>query len=119
VLATRYGCRAPARLRRVSIRWPFAALAEVGIDISAYRSKSVDAIDPATIDTVITLCAEEVCPAFLGTAERMHWGLPDPAAVEGTVEQRLAAFRAVRDELQRHIGALAGDRGQGGATCSN
>ncbi len=64
---------------------PFAvrALAELGIDISLQRSKSVDAIDPNTVDLVVTLCADEVCPVFLGKAHRLHWPLPDPAAPRG------------------------------------
>ena len=53
--------------------------------------------------TVITLCAEEVCPVWLGQARRLHWPLPDPAAVVGTHEDVLASFRAVRDELRSRI----------------
>jgi protein-tyrosine-phosphatase len=79
-------------------------LDEIGIDISSHHSKLVDDIDADTVDTVITLCAEEVCPAFLGSARRLHWGLPDPAAVEGS--GRLDAFRATRDELRRRLGAI-------------
>jgi len=60
---------------------PFAieVLKEVGIDASTHTSKSVQDIDPGTVDLVITLCAEEVCPLFLGKAERLHWPIPDPA----------------------------------------
>lgn len=83
------------------------ALAEVGIDISDQRSKSVSTIDPSTVDTVVTLCAEEVCPVFLGKARRLHWPLPDPAAASGTDEQRIAAFRTVRDEIQRRLCVLS------------
>ncbi len=79
-------------------------LAELGIDIAEQRSKSVDAIDPGSVDTVITLCAEEFCPAYLGQTRRLHWGLADPAAVEG--EARLGAFRRTRDELMRRLWAL-------------
>ncbi len=80
-----------------------AALAEIGIDIASQRSKSVAEIDPATIDTVITLCAEEVCPVYLGTARRLHWPLPDPAGHDEPAEQGLGRFRAVRDELRRRL----------------
>jgi protein-tyrosine-phosphatase len=66
----------------------------------------VDEIPPHEVDTVITLCKEEECPLFLGKATRLHWGLPDPAAVDGSKEDRLNAFRAVRDELQRRITEL-------------
>jgi protein-tyrosine-phosphatase len=52
---------------------------------------------------VITLCAEEVCPVFLGKANRVHWALPDPAAVQGTDTERLEGFRNVRDELRRRL----------------
>ena len=55
-------------------------LKEIGIDISGHRSKGLDSIDAGSVDAVITLCAEEICPVFLGKAVRVHWGLPDPAA---------------------------------------
>jgi arsenate reductase len=87
---------------------PFAirALDEIGIDIHAHRSKSVDEIDPTDVDAVITLCAEEVCPVFLGKARRFHWGLPDPAGTGTNDEEQLQAFRDVRDELRRRISGL-------------
>ena len=66
---------APSRVNPLAVR----ALAEIGIDASGQRSKSVDEIDRSTVDTVITLCAEEVCPVYLGSARRLHWPLPDPA----------------------------------------
>ena len=89
---------------------PFAtaALDEVGIDISGQRSKSVDSIDPASVDLVVTLCAEEVCPAFLGTVRRLHWPLPDPAGGAGSDAERLDGFRAVRDEIARRLETLDG-----------
>ncbi len=93
----------PSRVNPLAIR----VLAEIGIDITRHRSKSVAEIDPATVDLVVTLCAEEVCPVFLGKARRLHWPLPDPAAAEGTGEERLARFREVRDELMRRIEALS------------
>ncbi len=87
-----------------------AVLAEIGIDISGQHSKGVDQIPAEQVDTVITLCAEEACPLFLGQAVRSHWALPDPAAVVGTEAERLAAFRRIRDELRVLIATLA--RGQ-------
>ncbi len=84
-----------------------AVLREIGIDMSGQRSKSVDAIE-GLVDVVITLCAEEVCPVWLGSAERLHWALPDPAAVEGTEEEKIEAFRGVRDELLRRLGVFFG-----------
>ena len=81
-------------------------LREIGVDISAHRSKHVSEVPAHEVDTVITLCAEEECPVFLGKAARVHWGLPDPAAVGGSPEERLGAFRATRDELLRRIELL-------------
>ena len=90
-----------------------AVLAEIGIDISHHRSKAVAEIPAGEIDTVVTLCGEEECPLFLGQARRLHWGLPDPAAVAGSDEERLAAFRHTRDELRRRIAILLADRNEG------
>jgi len=92
----------PTRVRPEAV----AVLREIGIDISAHRSKAVAEIPAAEVDTVITLCGEEECPLFYGKAERLHWGLPDPAAVTGPEAARLAAFRQVRDELRTRIAAL-------------
>jgi arsenate reductase len=89
---------------------PYAieVLAEVGIDASGHTSKSVQDLDPATVDLVITLCAEEVCPLFLGKAERWHWPIPDPASEDPSLsaEQLRERFRAGRDELRRRLEAL-------------
>ena len=87
---------------------PFAiaALDEVGIDISGHHSKSVGMIDPASVDLVVTLCAEEVCPAFLGTARRLHWPLPDPAGAARSDLEKLDGFRAARDEIARRLETL-------------
>jgi arsenate reductase len=70
-------------------------------------------IDPATVDLVITLCAEEVCPAFLGRAERLHWPIPDPASEDPalTAEDLRGRFQAARDEIARRLEALGHDRG--------
>lgn len=93
---------------------PYAVevMQELGIDIAAHHSKSVDTIDPATVDTVITLCAEEVCPAFLGQARRLHWPIPDPASATPLPrEQMLARFRAARDAIREKLERFA--RGDG------
>lgn len=71
------------------------ALTEIDLDISRSESKSVDEIDAEDVDAVITLCAEEVCPAWLGEAMHVHWPLRDP--------QDCDDFRSVRDELRRRI----------------
>jgi arsenate reductase len=94
----------PASVHPQAIR----VLKEIGVDISGHRSKGLDSIDAGSVDAVITLCAEEVCPVFLGKARRVHWGLPDPAAVTGTEETRLNAFRSVRDELLLRLKVLFG-----------
>lgn len=92
---------APATLNPLAVR----ALAEIGIDIAAHRSKGMDEVGD-DVDAVVTLCAEEVCPAWLGAAEtRFHWPLPDPAASGTNEQERLDAFRAVRDELVRRLEA--------------
>ncbi|HXH04958.1 MAG TPA: arsenate reductase ArsC [Vicinamibacterales bacterium] len=98
---------APYAVNPLAIR----ALAELGIDISHHRSKHVDEIDPASVEVVITLCAEEVCPVFLGHAERIHWPLPDPSFAPGGDEERLARFREVRDEIARRLEAFGRARG--------
>lgn len=87
-----------------SIVHPLAiqAMAEIGIDISGHHSKSVQTIDPAQIDIVVTLCADEVCPVFLGKAKRLHWPMPDPI-VPGSDDERLRAFCRVRDLIKEKI----------------
>ncbi len=60
------------------------------------------------VDAVVTLCAEEVCPVLLGKAYRVHWGLLDPAGARGTEDERLQAFRAVRDELRHRLAVVFG-----------
>ncbi|HLO66577.1 MAG TPA: arsenate reductase ArsC [Holophaga sp.] len=89
------------------------ALAEWGIDASGHRSKSVQDIDPASVDLVVTLCAEEVCPLFLGGAERLHWPIPDPASDDPalTADDLRRRFRAGRDEIQRRLERLGRERG--------
>jgi arsenate reductase len=91
----------PSRVNPLAIR----ALDEIGIDIRSHTSKAVDSIS-TSVDAVITLCAEEVCPVFLGKAHRVHWGLPDPAGAGGTEEEQLQAFRDVRDELRRRLAVV-------------
>ncbi len=100
----------PSRVNPLAIR----VLDEIGADIRAQRSKSVDTISPEGVEAVITLCSEEVCPVFLGKAFRVHWALPDPAGIEGTEAERLESFRKVRDELRRRLEVVFG--GPDGAT---
>lgn len=90
---------------------PYAieVMREAGIEPSSHHSKSVDTIDPASIDTVITLCAEEVCPVFLGKVKRLHWPIQDPATDDPTVtpEQMRERFRTARDQIQGRLEILA------------
>ena len=89
---------------------PYAieVMQEVGIDLTRHRSKSVHTIDPAGVDMVITLCAEEVCPAFLGNAPRLHWPIADPATSDPTIEREemLERFRAARDAIRSRLDDL-------------
>ena len=80
-------------------------LAEAGIDASWARSKSVDEFLDEQFDFVITVCdqARQSCPVFPGVHESLHWGYEDPAAVEGTDEERLAAFRRVLIGLSERV----------------
>ena len=91
-------------------RHAVAVLAEIGIDISGHRSKHVETIDPASVGTVISLCAETVCPLFLGCARHLAWPLPDPVGSGGTEEEELARFRATRDRIAHHLDQLAFQR---------
>ena len=92
---------APTTVRPEAIR----VLAEIGIDISHHRSKSVDEFLGQKFDYVITVCdnANEHCPVFPGETKRIHWSFDDPAAVAGNQELRLAAFREVRDQIAERL----------------
>lgn len=91
----------PSQVRPEAI----AAMREIGIDISAHRSKSVDEFVGQDFDTVITVCdnAKENCPVFPATTERIHWSFDDPAAAPGDEAARLAVFRRVRDEIRARL----------------
>jgi arsenate reductase (thioredoxin) len=80
-------------------------LAEVGIDWSHARSKSVDEFLDQPFDYVITVCdrARQSCPVFPGEHNSLHWGLDDPAEVEGTDAERLAAFQRTRREIMARL----------------
>ncbi len=87
------------------------AMAEVGIDISGHRSKSLDEFRDTPFDYVLTVCdnANETCPVFPGPAERIHWSFDDPAAADGNDEAILADFRRVRDEIREKLEKLASE----------
>jgi arsenate reductase len=83
------------------------AMAELGIDISSQRPKLAGGFDQSAFDLVITLCdsAAQSCPICLGWKQAWHTWFADPAAAEGSLEERLAAFRRARDEAQRRASA--------------
>lgn len=87
-----------------------AAMAEIGIDISGHRSKSVDEFLGTAFDYVLTVCdnAGANCPVFPGVAKRIHWGFDDPAEAKGNEEEILAVFRRVRDEIRDKLTEFAG-----------
>ena len=91
----------PSRVRDEAI----AVMAEIGIDISGQRSKSVDEFVGQDLDFVITVCshAHQACPVFPGNVKRLHWPFDDPAVVQGSEDVRLAAFRKVRDQIHGRI----------------
>ena len=95
----------PSRVNPFAIR----ALQEVGVGADDLHSKHVSSIDPEPVDLVITLCAEEECPLFLGDAQRLDWSMPDPDLKDADVseEERLQAFRAARDAIAARIEVLA------------
>ena len=78
---------------------------ELGIDISRQESKTLERYLGEPFDYVITVCddANEACPFFPGARRRLHWSFEDPAAAEGSEEQRLGVFRKVRDQIKGRI----------------
>jgi arsenate reductase len=91
----------PSVVNPISIK----VMAEIGIDISGHRSKSIDEFQGKSFDFVITTCdaARETCPVFPGIARRLHWSFNDPAKAEGSENEILSAFRKVRDEIKLRI----------------
>ena len=99
----------PSSVNPVALR----ALEEIGIDASGHRSEGTDEVqarverrETPPVDTVITLCAEEVCPVWLHEAARAHWPHPDLAGAAGSEEEIRASFREVRDALGRKLETL-------------
>jgi arsenate reductase len=88
---------------------------EHGIDIRHHRSKHLSEFLNQPFDNVITVCdnAAETCPVFPGRAQRIHWSFPDPAAVAGSDEVRLQAFREVRDAIETRLRAWVATLGAG------
>lgn len=80
-------------------------MAELDIDISDYRSKSLQEFQKQSFDVVVTVCgnAREACPVFPGDGVSLHWPFDDPADATGTEEEQLVMFRRVRDEIKTAI----------------
>lgn len=78
-------------------------LSEIDIDTQEQRSKTVQDIDLTQVDLIITLCAEEICPAAPGKAQRLHWPLTDPAAPQDNKESQREQFRQIRDQIQGRL----------------
>lgn len=84
------------------------AMAEIGIDVSGHQPRAVADVlrSGQSFDTVIAVCDEtsaERCPIFPGGGERLHWGFPDPSALQGTPEEKLAGTRDIGDKIKAHI----------------
>ncbi|MEN6341471.1 MAG: arsenate reductase ArsC [Methanospirillum sp.] len=88
---------------------------EIGIDISKQRSKDLGRFIGDEMDVVVTVCdaAAATCPMFPGAKRTIHASFPDPAAATGSEEERLAAFRSVRDEITAWIDATFGGAAYG------
>ena len=88
-------------------------LAELGIDCTGLRSKTVDEFAGESFDYVITLCgdANEKCPLFIGGVRRMHRGFDDPSRLKGYEEDLLPEFRRVRDEIREWLDLCFGNTG--------
>jgi arsenate reductase len=82
-----------------------AAMRELGIDISAGVSKSLERFAGEKFDLVVTVCdnARESCPVFAGAKQTLHWPFDDPADAAGTDEEKMAVFRRVRDDIRAKI----------------
>lgn len=87
-------------------------MSEIGIDISAHRSKHLKEFLERPVETVITVCgnADQACPVFPGQVNRHHWPFFDPAKAEGSEAEKLEVFRRVRDEIAQVFKAYADGR---------
>lgn len=84
------------------------AMHEIGIDISRNQTKAVSDMlkSGKTFQYVVTVCDEtsaERCPIFPGITKRLHWGFPDPSAIQGTHEQKLERTREIRDMIKSQV----------------
>jgi arsenate reductase len=98
-------CSAGSQPRGVNAR-AVDVMTEVGIDITAHTSKSLEEVPWSEVDTVVTLCDEgaQACPDVAGDVRRVHWHLPDPASLPEAGQ--LEAFRELRDEIRWRVASL-------------
>ncbi|MCY0989817.1 arsenate reductase ArsC [Nannocystis sp. ILAH1] len=96
----------PTRVNPYAIK----VMRERGLDLASHYSKSVTTIDPASVDLVITLCADEACPLFLSKAPRLHWPLPDPASDDPSLtrDAMLERFRRTADAIEARLAEIDG-----------
>ena len=82
-----------------------AAMDEMGVDISGHRAKSVAEIDPTSLDMVVTLCADEVCPILPGNVRRFHWPIQDPVSRNSGLsdKEKVARFMVARDQIKARL----------------
>ena len=101
VVAESAGSQPAERVNRFAVM----VLAEAGIDWRGKTPRGTGGLEAAEWDVVITVCdnARESCPVFPGAPVMAHWGMPDPAEVEGSDEEKLSAFRSARDIIARRI----------------
>jgi arsenate reductase (thioredoxin) len=95
-----------AGIERTSVRpEAITVMTEIGIDISAQQSKTLDQFLSDQFEYVITVCddANESCPVFLGAKTRLHWSFPDPSQASGSSVERLKTFQFVRDGIQQSV----------------
>lgn len=104
IVAESAGSRPAARVNP----WAVEVLAEAGINWSGRTPRGLDGLADGRWDFVITVCdrARESCPYFPGQPVLAHWGMPDPAEVEGSDDVKRAAFRDTLDTLRRRIDLL-------------
>lgn len=81
------------------------ATEEIGLDISGYKSKSLNEFQDQAFDLVVTVCdnAKESCPVFVGAKQTFHWPFDDPADATGTDDDQFVVFQRVRDEITAKI----------------
>ncbi len=101
----------PTQVRKEAVE----VMRELDIDISAHRSKPLSEFEGQEFDFVITVCdkAREECPVFSGAPERLHWPFEDPAAFTEVGEERLRAFRKLRDKIHARIMVFLGEGAYG------